>query len=434
MASICDDGGGRKRVLFVGTDGKRHAVRLGKATMKQAESFKLRIEQLVSAGITGIMDDETARWTSGLDDVMHRRLSAVGLVRSRARSAATLGKFMDEYFASLSVKPGTVTAYSHTRECLLAFFGDAKALRDIEPVDAETFRQYLRTGARRQEKSSVLADSTVARRIGIARQMFRRAVKWKLIRENPFAEVRAGAQANKARMYFVTREQAAKVIAACPDAQWRLLFALSRFGGLRCPSEHLALKWADVNWEQNRIRVSSPKTEHHEGMDYRYVPLFPELRPFLLEAFDQAEYAEYVLTRYRSTNVNLRTQLNRIIRRAGLKPWPKLFHNLRSSRQTELAETYPIHVVCAWIGNSRAVAQEHYLQVTDAHFEHAARDVPPAQAAQNQAQSAAVQLGNQQNTGEPRSENRPVFPSDSDRYDLVTIEPVGAEGFEPSKA
>jgi len=30
-------------------------------------------------------------------------------------------------------------------------------------------------------------------------------------------------------------------------------------------------------------------------------------------------------TRYRDANQNLRTQLNRIIKRAGLKPWPKLF-------------------------------------------------------------------------------------------------------------
>ena len=50
----------------------------------------------------------------------------------------------------------------------------------------------------------------------------------------------------------------------------------------------------------------------------------------------------------------------------------KLFQNLRSTRQTELAESYPVHVVCAWIGNSQAVAMEHYLQVTDEHFEQAA--------------------------------------------------------------
>jgi hypothetical protein len=30
-----------------------------------------------------------------------------------------------------------------------------------------------------------------------------------------------------------------------------------------------------------------------------------------------------------------------------------------------------MHVVCAWIGNSQAVAAKHYLQTTDEHFEKA---------------------------------------------------------------
>ncbi len=62
-----------------------------------------------------------------------------------------------------------------------------------------------------------------------------------------------------------------------------------------------------------------------------------------------------------------------IIKRAGLKPWPKPFQNLRSTRETELMEKFPAHVVCGWIGNSEAIALKHYLQVTDDHFERAVR-------------------------------------------------------------
>src|SRR5437762_3805042 len=116
------------------------------------------------------------------------------------------------------------------------------------------------------------------------------------------------------------------------------------------------------------------------------VPRAPKVPP---EVFEQAEEGtDYVITRYRDRNANLRTQFQRIIKRAGVKPWPNLFHNLRSTRQTELAEKHPIHVVCAWLGNSRAVAQDHYLQVTDAHFEHAAAEpkLDQEQAAQNPAQ------------------------------------------------
>src|SRR5687768_5858115 len=137
MASVSNDRGGLKRVQFIGADGHRRAIRLGKATKRQADAFKIKVEMLVSGSITGVLDDEVARWVSELDDTIHGRLAVAGLVKPRARSAATLKGFLDEYFASLSVKPGTATAYSHTRECLLAFFGDTKAIRDIGPGDAE---------------------------------------------------------------------------------------------------------------------------------------------------------------------------------------------------------------------------------------------------------------------------------------------------------
>ena len=118
--------------------------------------------------------------------------------------------------------------------------------------------------------------------------------------------------------------------------------------------------------------VTSPKTERHPGGESRLVPLFPELRPSLGECFEQAEPGtEYILNRYRNVLRNHRREFIRIIKRAGLKPWPKLFQNLRSTRQTELEESFPSHVVCAWLGNSESVARKHYLQVTDDHFEKA---------------------------------------------------------------
>ena len=143
-------------------------------------------------------------------------------------------------------------------------------------------------------------------------------------------------------------------------------------GRLRCPSEPLSLKWEHVDWERGRLTVPSPKTERHENGACRVILIFPELLPHLEAVFEQAEPGgEFIITGYRDSGVNLRTQLSKIIRCAGPTQWPKLRHNLRASRQTELAESFPTHIVCAWIGNSLDVAREHYLQVTDQHFERA---------------------------------------------------------------
>jgi integrase len=154
---------------------------------------------------------------------------------------------------------------------------------------------------------------------------------------------------------FVTQDGTRKVMEECSSSDLRLIVALARFGRLRIPSELAGLTWQDVNWEKERIRVTSPKTEHHEGRGERFIPLFPELRPLLEEAFEAApEGAVYVVgERHRNGDINLRTPLLRAIRRAGLTPWPKLFVNLRSGRETELVEEFPTHVVTTWLATQR---------------------------------------------------------------------------------
>ena len=104
--------------------------------------------------------------------------------------------------------------------------------------------------------------------------------------------------------------------------------------------------------------------------------MFPELKPLFQDAFDEAkEGSVYCIEKTRDDSVNLRTHMIRIIRRAGLEPWPKLFQNLRSTRETELFKMTGgnVKAVCRWIGNTPEVAMKHYAQVTEADMNEAAK-------------------------------------------------------------
>jgi len=191
-------------------------------------------------------------------------------------------------------------------------------------------------------------------------------------------------------MQFVTLEETQQLIDAAPDADWRCIVALARYGGLRTPSETLAFRWTDINWEKGELLVRSPKTEHHAGKESRRVPLFPELERVLMEASELApDGAEFVVNRYRDVAKNLQKPFLAIIHRAGLTPWKKLFQNLRSSRETELSRHYPLHVVVSWMGNSQPVALGHYLQVQDEDFNRATAERTPV-AVQNPVQHPAA--------------------------------------------
>ncbi len=71
-------------------------------------------------------------------------------------------------------------------------------------------------------------------------------------------------------------------------------------------------------------------------------------------------------------NANLRSEMTRLLRRAAVPGWPRLFHSMRASRQTELQREFPLHVVCSWLGNSPRIAQQSYLLVTEDDFAKAA--------------------------------------------------------------
>jgi integrase len=386
MASISTDAAKSKRVFFSDSNGERRILYLGKVSQKSALVVKCHVENLVAAKLSGhAIDPATAAWLASLDEVMTRKLARACLIDNRqAKRECTLEDHLDDYFTRrIDVKQSTRTHWGHTKRLLIRYFGGTTLLSSITAGDARDWECWLKTGESRESRygdvdaDQRLATNTARKRVSNAKQFFEDAVRHEIIARNPFLGLKGTVGNNPARDFFVTRAMADKVLAASPDSQWRLLFALCRYGGLRCPSEIVALMWSDVDWDAGTIWVRSEKTKHHEGREGRLIPIFPELRPYLEACRREAEEGTtFVITRYRDGNANLRTQLQRIIKRAGLAAWPKLFQNLRASRATELASEFPAHVEAAWLGHSTTIARKHYLQVTTADFENARAGSP----------------------------------------------------------
>jgi integrase len=366
MASISRDKSGRVTIQFVHPqDKKRRSIRAGKMSERDGENLKRRIEDLAAALSSGLsLDAETQTWLARIGDALRDKLAAVGLCEPL--KTALLGDFLDAYITTRTdAKPRTIINLRTCANRMTEQFGKECDLRKITKADAEEFRLHMMEN---------YAPATVGRTIKRCRQFLAHAIDRELLTKNPFDKVKAAACENRSRIRFVDRQEAQAVLDACPDLQWRLLFALSRFGGLRCPSEMIGLEWGNVNWELDRFWVGSPKTEHHEGKEGRWVPIFPELRPYLEQAFDAAEEgATCILTIVDFEGAKLRRKFTRIIHKAGLKPWERIFHNLRASRETELAALFPLHLVCEWMGNQTAIAAKHYLKATDADFQRAAK-------------------------------------------------------------
>jgi len=354
------------RFYFLGKQRELYIQGTGKRERRIADTIVRHCEDIVKAKLNNVSPPpEALAWADTAQGPIRDKLVEWGLSDASSPKLSTdagrlLGAFLIAYIDSRTdVKQTTKTNYLQTKRLLLEYFGADKQLKSITKADADRWRRWM------IEKR--MAVATVSKHCKRAKTMLAEAVKDRLLSESPFADLKGGDESNALRQFFISLDIVAKVLEACPDADWRLIFTLARFGGLRCPSEVLGLKWTDVDRDGNQVRIDSPKT----GL--RFIPIFPEIRKAIDESFAAAEDgAIHCVSRYRGSTQNLRTQLSRILEIAKVARWPKLFVNLRSTRRTELQEEFPDHVVNKWLGHSGKVAEKHYLQVTDEHREAAA--------------------------------------------------------------
>ena len=421
----------------------RAKIRLGRVRKKQAECCKTHIVELLSNRKNGsCIPPATQQWLAEIPESFRDRLEKLNLVRKRDTGKKYTVKDWTESYIKMRendkrTKPDTIRKLENVANRLSVFFRTEK-LDEISVFDAKAFRTYL-------SGTVGLSENTVRKHIAISRQFFNAAIDKKIITENPFKGQPVTVRPNEARFFFITPEMARNVLDACPDTEWRLIFGLARFGGLRCPSEVLRLKWEDIDFANDQFTVHASKTEHHSNSGIRTVPIFPELKPLFQDAFEQARDGDvYCITRYRDKSVNLRTQMNKIIKRAGLKAWPKTFQNLRSTRETELFKLTSgnVKAVCQWIGNSPETAMKHYAQVTDADMKEAAKMAvmdDAKKAVHNPVHTGADSPCTELNESKSGSDINPYVYSMMQQKNTglqlhANCRPMGRAGFEPAKA
>lgn len=391
MASLSREKGRESwKLSWYGADKKRKAIRLGAMPKKSAESFRVKFEELLGVRRGGgSLPNGLNDWLEALDKDLRDRLADAGLIERQ--EVRTLGGLLDAFQESRkNVASATAVRDKQVIRLLLERFDRDRPLDSITVREAEQWREWLATeGNKRDSERSELGDNTVRRRTGVARQIFNTAKRWGWLKSNPFDGLATTVRENLERRVFVPWSDVLRVIEQAPGEQWRAFIAFCRLIGPRVPSEICGLTWADVDLAAKRVVLRSPKTKHHGGEHVlRSCPLFPEVVPYLQAWSDIAgpgldvPLSSPVFPIATDESVNLRTQLTRLIVRAGLDPWDKLFVNLRSSRETELLAKYPAADVCRWMGHSPAVAARFYAQARPEIAERAASETTVGAGAQ----------------------------------------------------
>ena len=362
---------GLRRVIFYGLDGRRSAIHVGKIPLASAREIAGQVDHLVIGRKSGTDSRRSTRdWVERIRvewPKLARRLEELDLIAVSVRSNPVFTDFVDSLIAGRSdVKPNTLKIWRQVAEKIRTFFGN-RAIGSLTAKDGNDFLRWLNSPVKLGGAGHT--GSTPGKYITIAKGFLNEAVDAEILAANPFHKIIADRTVDKRRRRFIPAERIEALLKLTDNVELKAIIALSRWGGLRTPSEPFVLRWQHIDWDRRRITVPAIKTKLRE------LPLFPELVPYLQSllsaAGDQTPAGFLFPTLQRYTDANLRKQMGRLIRSSGTQVWPKIFHNLRASRQTELEERFPRKTVCEWMGNSETVADKHYLQVLDEHFDRA---------------------------------------------------------------
>ena len=351
-------------------DNKRECICFSqKYNRRQVEGFTQIVEFLLVAEETG--RTLTAREQNQVDDLPNearRKFAEKGLIGKfeRLNLGQLWERFQTVYAKEKRLKESTLLTYRTVERRFFRRFDRAGNPNELTKSICYDWLESLEDG---------LAEASIAGTVQRCRTVLGWGVEKGFTSVNPFTGISDWSFQNKENERFIPKEWYNRLLDASPDQTWRTLISLCRYGGLRNPSETLRLQWSDVNWETGTMLVHSPKTARYKGKESRLVPLYPEVRTELEKQFEQAEPggSPFVIDHWRDTSANLRTHFQRIIFRAGLEEWPRLFHNLRRSRSNEIFSLNPAYVAEEWMGQSAPVAKKHYLSATPDQISRAAQ-------------------------------------------------------------
>ncbi len=242
------------------------------------------------------------------------------------QKSVRLFEFLEEHLEL--VKPrlaeGSYVEYKACFERFKAFLGD-RQLDRVTVADCDRFFS-MRLGKVRPATANKDRRSLYT--------AFKRAVRSKYLRENPWASVDAVREPEKV-LRVLSHDEVSKVLAACPNPKWRAFVFIAVTTGLR-RGELCHLEWDDVDLKAGLLQVRN-KTEHRtKSGKNRVVALLPAAVD-MLTRLRLSRPSRWVFETEEGTlpgNNVLRTFLG-IVKRAGIADCT--IHDLRRTFISHLA-------------------------------------------------------------------------------------------------
>jgi integrase len=273
---------------------------LKRVERKQGETWMLRYRVSTADGrrvehglLVGLLRDlptEKSAWLEVAKQGLHVRINEE-ISTGRIKFSTLAEHYLKTDFGEDAVRPrseNTIPIVEHyVRDYLIKRWGDEFA-DDIRPLDIQRWLKSL-------HDSKVLAWSTVSKIRGLMLRIYRIGLIHELVTKNPVEHVETRAKSDYKPIVLTPKDTFA-ILGHLDNPLHRALVFTCAATAL-CASELLSLRWNDVLWDEEKIRVSKrwakgkdgkTKTEASEG----HVPMHPILLAQMMVWHEETAYAK----------------------------------------------------------------------------------------------------------------------------------------------
>ena len=178
--------------------------------------------------------------------------------------------------------PRTRETYGHSLQAFTTYFveqGGDPAAHEIRPGVVQGFLHWRRTRSPDGQSRKPLAARSLAKDRAVLHGLFSFAQTLEVVEGNPVAKV-PRPKGDVREPIILTDGQYEKLLQACDGRPMLALYVLVLGEtGVRCNSEALWLRWADLDFERGFVKVESVrKGRRTKSGKSRRVPMTPRLR------------------------------------------------------------------------------------------------------------------------------------------------------------
>ena len=289
-----------------------------------------------------------------------RRGTLPGMVRTGATFADAAAEWLRYAEQERACKPSTLRDYRIMVNRLNRTF----AKRPVESITRQDLEQWKSTAISGER----MANRTLQKYLIVFNGIFKRAVRVWNLPYNPAADVERPRLPRGGNIDVYSREEVMALVRAAESEQDAALFLTAAFTGLR-QGELLALRWRDVDFELDLIRVRLNYTGGLEGTPKsgreRAVPMMAEVAQTLARLGQRERFTapdDLVFASRLGGHLSVKHLLERYYDAVDAAELRRLrFHDLRHSFGTHAIRVADAREVMEWMGHADLKTTQLYL-------------------------------------------------------------------------